>query len=108
MITFDIQGSAAQPYHTTFIKDGEKITATCTCPAGQFGRLCKHRTGLLAGDASAVVSDNADQVNTVTEWIIGTETASNIAKLREAEKVMSKAKRELTKAKKALVASLEP
>ena len=108
MITFEIQGSAEQPYQPTFIKDGEKITATCTCPAGQFGTLCKHRTGLLAGDASAVVSDNADQVGTITEWIIGTETEANITKLREAEKTLSKAKRELTKAKKALSESLKP
>ncbi len=108
MITFDIQGSAAAPYQTTFIKDGEKITATCTCPAGQFGTLCKHRTGLLAGDASAVVSDNVGQVSTVTEWIVGTEIEANIATLRRAEKIVSKAKRDLTMAKKALAASLKP
>ena len=90
------------------MKDGEKITTTCTCPAGQFGNLCKHRTGLLAGDTSAVVSDNVDQVSVVTEWIVGTETEANIIKLREAEKIASKAKRDLTKAKKALATSLKP
>ena len=108
MITFDVQGSAAEPYQTTFFKDGDKISATCTCPAGQFGNLCKHRTGLLAGDSSAVVSDNSDQVSTVTTWIVGTETEANIAKLREAEKIAAKAKRDVTKAKKALTESLKP
>ena len=31
--TFKVRGSAAEPYELTFIKDGNSLTALCTCPA---------------------------------------------------------------------------
>ena len=37
-IKFLVQGSANEPYETSFFKDGEKLSAFCTCPAGTFGR----------------------------------------------------------------------
>ena len=58
-LTFQVKGSSAEPYDITFIKDGDSLTALCSCPAGQFGNFCKHRMAILDGNTKAVVSENS-------------------------------------------------
>ncbi|MGB5490072.1 MAG: SWIM zinc finger family protein, partial [Woeseiaceae bacterium] len=74
-LTFQVKGSSTEPYDITFIKDGDSLTALCSCPAGQFGNYCKHRMAIFDGNTKAVVSENADQVNTVLTWLSGTDVA---------------------------------
>ena len=104
-LTFQVKGSSAEPYELTFIKDGDSLTALCSCPAGQYGNFCKHRIAILDGNSKAIVSDNQDQVATVTSWLQGTDVAAALTEFRviEASKDASKsalmaAKRKLAKA----------
>lgn len=60
-VEFFVQGSAAEPYHVTFLGAGEKLTASCTCPAGRKRCFCKHVAGLLAGDATKI-TQGADRL----------------------------------------------
>ena len=71
-LTFRVKGSSAEPYEITFIKDGDSLTALCSCPAGQYGNFCKHRIAILDGNGKAVVRDNVDQVAVVRDWLAGT------------------------------------
>jgi uncharacterized Zn finger protein len=72
-LVFQVKGSSPEPYEVTFIKDGTSLTALCTCPAGQFGGICKHRVAILEGKTRGVASDNADQLATVGRWLVGTD-----------------------------------
>ena len=81
-LTFLVKGSTPDPYEVTFIKDGDSLTALCTCPAGQFGNFCKHRISIIDGDGTAIVSDNANEVTTITDWLKGTDVAAALADFR--------------------------
>lgn len=102
-LTMCVTGSSKDPYELTFIKDGDSLTALCSCPAGSFGNLCKHRVAVLDGDNRAVVGDDADKIVTVVEWLAGTDVEAALKKLREVEETADKdalatAKRRLARA----------
>ena len=104
-IEFLVEGSAPEPYRVTFLKDRNTINAYCTCPAGENGLHCKHRFAILAGDGSAIVSENKAQLATVKAWLPGTELENAFVELGEAEhdydaaiKRLATAKRKIAKA----------
>lgn len=99
-INFLVQGSAADPYEITFIKDGDNLTALCTCPAGINGKHCKHRFGILDGSTKGIVSDNLNDVKTVGIWLSGTDIEEAVVELRKAERLFEAAKKDLSAAKK--------
>lgn len=105
-ITFSVKGSSAEPYEVTFIKDDDSLTALCTCPAGQYGNFCKHRISILDGDARAIVSENADQVATISDWLKGTDVAAALANFREIEARADVPKSEIATAKRRLARAM--
>ena len=105
-IQFLVQGSADVPYKVTFQKDGNKLSAFCTCPAGENGQYCKHRLLILENIGMGVVSDNADQVAVVSGWLPGTSVASALEAVASAEQELDRAKILLTAAKKTLAATM--
>lgn len=44
--------SSGEPYDVHFEFSDNKFKVHCNCPAGIYGKLCKHKTGLLDGDLS--------------------------------------------------------
>ncbi|MCX6227119.1 MAG: hypothetical protein NTV01_20610 [Bacteroidia bacterium] len=52
--------SSGEPYDVHFEFSDNKFTAFCNCQAGIFGKLCKHKTSLLAGDQS-LLFDKTDE-----------------------------------------------
>lgn len=105
-IEFLVQGSSPEPYRVTFIKDKHNLNAYYTCPAGENGQHCKHRFAILAGDGSAIVSKNKDQVATVKVWLPGTELENALVKLAEAEHDYDTAKERLTTAKRKIAQAM--
>ena len=104
-LTLLVKGSTSDPYELTFIKDGASLTALCTCPAGSFGNVCKHRVAILDGDASAVVGGDARKVSVVVDWLSGTDVESALADLRAA--IAAKApKEDLADAKRVLARAM--
>lgn len=99
--TLKVKGSAAEPYELTFIKDGASLTALCTCPAGEFGNVCKHRTNILDGKTKGIVSGGEAEVAKITEWLKGSDVEIALNELRAAEKAgenLAAAKRKLARA----------
>jgi uncharacterized Zn finger protein len=105
-IRFLVKGSAVEPYEVTFIKDGDSLTALCTCPAGQFGNFCKHRLAILDGSGGNISSENSDQVSTIVRWLVGTDVESALAEMRAAEQEAAAAKKALDLAKKELARAM--
>ncbi len=105
MIKFLVQGSASEPYQTVFDKKDDKITATCSCPAGvkgPMGMFCKHRFRILQGDTDGIVSTNGEEVKIVQGWLAGTDIEIAVHKLAEGEAELERAKKKVAAAKKAL------
>jgi uncharacterized Zn finger protein len=105
-LVFLVKGSAAEPYEVTFIKDGDSLTAICTCPAGQYGNSCKHRLAIFDGDTSAVTSNNAARANDIVSWLHGTDVESALAELRSLEASSGIGRDELATAKKKLARAM--
>lgn len=101
-LNFAVQGSADEPYLVTFRRDGDNLTATCSCRAGELGQLCKHRVQLINGDVSDLVSDNEPEVDEIAGLIAGTGVSAALDALRAAEQAEKDAKREVANRKKAL------
>ena len=102
-LTFHVKGSSAEPYEVIIIKDGDSLTALCSCPAGPPGNCCKPRIGILAGTSAGIVSDNTASVPTAVGWLSGTDVEAALTEVRAAEKAkdkaaVSSAKRKLARA----------
>lgn len=103
-IQFEVQGSAPDPYIVTFIKRSDnKISAYCSCPAGENGLYCKHRLNILSGIEKDIVSGNNDDVHVVKTWLLGTDLELAIIRVQELEKEAERIKKELSSAKRNLV-----
>lgn len=104
-IEFLVQGSAPNPYRVTFELSGVRLSAFCTCPAGEKGQYCKHRFNILAGKTDGVVS-NADQVALIPTWLPGTELKVALDNLAAAEAALEKAQKTVASAKKKVAAAM--
>lgn len=105
-VIFLVQGSAPEPYTVTFIKDGNNLTALCTCPAGEHGLYCKHRFAILDGNAEKIISDNKEDVEKVLSWAPGTDVDIAYKEVKEAERIYEEAKKNLSKLKKKLARAM--
>ncbi len=100
-------GGSQSPYgEPVAIKDGDSLTAICTCPAGTFGNLCKHRVAILDGNAAAIVSNNADKAPLIQEWLVGTDVESALKEMRAADWPAESAKDSLAAAKRKLARAM--
>ena len=105
-LTIQVRGSSPDPYDLTFIKDGTSLTALCTCPAGTFGNVCKHRVLVLGGDTDAVVEDDGGKVATVVEWLVGTDVEAAMREMDQASSAPDATKESLAAAKKKLAKAM--
>lgn len=105
-LTIQVKGSTPDPYETTFIKDGDSLTALCTCPAGNFSNVCKHRVAILDGKAGAVLDDDKSKVSKVVEWLPGTDVEAALLELRKVESDKAADKGALVAAKRKLARAM--
>ena len=101
-LIFAVQGSAAEPYQVKFQEHAGRIAASCTCPAGIFQDLCKHRIMIMNGITKGIVSDNVTAVAQVQSWISGTEVAAALAEMTSIEAQIDQLKKQLVKVKKTI------
>ena len=106
-ITFLVQGSAPEPYEVSFVKRSEaNLSAYCTCPAGENGKHCKHRSEILTGSVDGIVSDNLEEVQTVCAWMVGTDVEAALMETLQLEKEGDRIKKALAAAKKKLATAM--
>jgi hypothetical protein len=99
-VEFTVRGTRGDLYTCTFEREGNNLNAFCTCPDGRAGSYCKHRFALIDGDRSIVVSDNAHEVEEISEMIMGTDVEAAGIALAEAMDAVERAEEMLTKAKR--------
>lgn len=98
---FKVTGSAGVIYEVSAQRDVAGVRITCTCEAGNNKLACKHRTALLAGDGTALIS-GGDGLATLATWLPGTALDHAIRRVAEANATAETAKRNLSAARKAL------
>jgi hypothetical protein len=54
--------SGDKVYYVTFTFQGNRMSVKCDCPAGRFGKFCKHKFGLLKGN-DYWLHDDADDAD---------------------------------------------
>lgn len=71
-LTFQVKGSAAEPYKVRFERLGSEVRAFCSCPAGRnAGRFCKH-VKLAVEGAPEVVGASAVDREALAAMVAGT------------------------------------
>ncbi len=104
--TIQVKGSSSDPYEVTFIKDSDNLTALCTCPAGSFGNLCKHRVAILDGKTASVIDEDKTKVPRAVEWLAGSDVERALLALRKLEAMPDATKDAIAAAKRKLARAM--
>lgn len=82
-----ISSSRDDPYLVTFTKhDDGLLTIWCTCPAGQRGQLCKHKSAFALCDTSMLYdSSQTEDLERAIGWIQASDYPELLRELQEIE-----------------------
>ncbi|MHB1213376.1 MAG: SWIM zinc finger family protein [Thiobacillus sp.] len=108
---FEVLGSDGSTVYNVMVGvNGGKVRASCTCKAGELGKLCKHQIGILSGQADLLASPNNEvkgELNNLVTQIADTECANYVAEMLAADAEMNELKRRLGRAKRNLEKTLK-
>ena len=94
-------------YTVDFELGNGKLIVQCDCPAGAFGKLCKHKLQLLAGDLVNLANPaQEDDYREVMNWIRQSPLPNMIDQVSLFEKDLEKIKIHLSRLKKNLEVAL--
>jgi hypothetical protein len=82
-LEFIMRGSKGDNYRVVFQKQGLDIRAFCTCKAGRYGTYCRHRTELMDGDITNLLSSNTEDVERLYDLLAGTNLETIYQKIVE-------------------------
>ena len=92
-IEFDVRDSGLVACRVTFVKDGDNLSAFCSCEMGQQEQYCAHRLDILRGDTSSITSDNIDEASAIAQWVVGTDVYSAMLEIEQWENRAAEASR---------------
>ena len=93
IINLKASSSSGGHYKVVFEIDKE-IKVSCNCKAGEFGKLCKHKTRLLAGDKSFLYDLKEEQLLAeLVEVVKSSLYWQMIGELKDAEQAVKDAKK---------------
>ncbi|MBV1863985.1 MAG: hypothetical protein KUG74_06055 [Rhodobacteraceae bacterium] len=103
---FVVQGSAVEPYVVIISREGNNLTASCDCPAGNKKQYCKHRFELFKGSSKGLVGGDLDKVSEIPELLNGTDVEAEIMALNILEGELAEVKKKVSAAKKAVAKAM--
>lgn len=70
-LIFLVKGdSSSEPYSVDITINDNQMYVACSCPAGNFGKFCKHKIRLLQGDFDVLYDDDqCDDLSRINDWI---------------------------------------
>jgi len=88
------------PYSVNFIIHDGMLRIHCSCPAGIYGQLCKHKTAFIGGDKNMLYDISQqeildDVVSTIKSSPLFNEYSEFLKRKLEIEKMQKKLKKEL-------------
>jgi hypothetical protein len=105
MLKFKVRRSSDY-YDIVVDRRDSEFKMTCTCRAGLYETLCKHRTALLDGDIGAIVSENESDVAQIKDLFQGTDAERSFLIVRNLEKQKATIDEKLKREKRALARML--
>jgi hypothetical protein len=112
-LAINIVGSSGTPYVINAGGSGDELVISCSCPAGESGKFCKHVGQLLEGDFSSI-SDSSEKT-AATQLMISPEARNTLQKyallrasLESQLKAEALAKKAAAKLKKEMFALISP
>lgn len=105
-LVFLVQGSQPDPYRVVFRKEGDNLTALCSCATADADTLCKHRLSILLGKTTGIVSANTGDVQTVLGWLVGSDVKKALQRLAEAGRALEDAQEEYNAARDRLLKAM--
>jgi hypothetical protein len=101
--------SSGEPYTVDFMIQDGRLSVRCNCRAGLFGQLCKHKTELIAGDASRLFDDSdRSKLRDLSTMIANAPKVLQVAsEIAESERIIRQEQAKLKKIKKQFAARLK-
>ncbi len=88
--------SSSKPRSVLVLQDDSGLSIFCDCPAGDRGRVCKHRKAVASGDASMLYDDEQkENSNKIMELVSQSGYPELMKELEEAENEMDTEKEKL-------------
>ena len=90
-------------YEVQFVRELGKLSVFCRCPAGEFGKYCKHKLSFLNGE-STLLTDTSDakSMSAIQDWVRESGYPSLLAEVDFAETETKKAQSRVQDLKKKL------
>jgi len=98
------KSSSGESYEVYFTFDEGTLSVQCTCRAGMFRKLCKHKLGLISGDKSMLYDTGQEgDLAKIQDWLRQSPSLLELVnQLGEAEKELKKSQRLVKSIKKEL------
>jgi len=92
-IRLKAKSSSGEPYEVIFIHHGDFFTVSCSCQAGVFGKLCKHKTQLLQGDQAMLYDlSEISKLTKICSWVDASKYAALLEEHSQIKKEIELAK----------------
>jgi len=100
------------PYNVDFIINDGMLSVHCSCPAGMYGQLCKHKTAFIEGDTTMLYDISqqgllSDIFSKIKDSFLFHEHSKFLKRKMEIEKTQRKLKEELKEIKLDLALKLK-
>ena len=98
-ISYQVQGNAKDPYNITMSINNSKIKYRCDCPAGTYGKRCKHWMSIFSGKEQKYINLNEQQIEEIQSWLPGNDLGVfiELEKLSQQQKEIEAKKKKLIK-----------
>ncbi|MBF0163192.1 MAG: hypothetical protein HQL97_02870 [Magnetococcales bacterium] len=102
---FQVADSHHKPFEVVIRKNGDNLTALCSCPEGENG-ICVHRLNILRGSVEGIVNGRDDEVRQVVSWVEGTDVGRALRAVLLASNQLQNARDDFVTAKERLVRAM--
>ena len=100
--------SQSEPRSVQVRQDDSSLSFICDCPAGERGRICKHKKALASGDDSMLYDeDQREHFENVMEWVTQSGYPDLMKELKETEDVLESAKQKTRDVKDKLTRAMK-
>ena len=83
-------------YSVDFIFEDNRMAVKCDCPAGRFGKFCKHKFAFLKGNDSWLADEEQyDALNKIADWAQKSDYLDYIINMSKLQQVIDQAESEM-------------
>ncbi|MCF8025826.1 MAG: hypothetical protein K9K82_10115 [Desulfobacteraceae bacterium] len=105
---FQIEGSIGDSYKIEYIKENGQVIIKCNCPAGKFGKFCKHKMRFIQGDTEILADEDQDErLSEIADQIQKSEYLNLIIAHSKAKRAVEEAEQNLKDVRKKIAKAMK-